>query len=131
MGGSRPHHLDRWAQSASLYLGLAFARFCPLDDVVFLRKLRSPYQGHPHWLTLPGVEVSTGSLGQGLSIAVGIALAGKLSGKSYTTFCIMGDGEQQEGQIGKLPWKPAIINWTTWWESSIATGCRSMAQLLT
>ncbi len=91
-------------KAPSLYLGLAFAGFCPLDDVVLLRKLSSPYQGHPHWLKLPGVEVSTGSLGQGLSIAVGIALAGKLDGKSYRTFCIMGDGEQQEGQV----WEAAM-----------------------
>jgi len=91
-------------KAPSLYLGLAFAGFCPIDDVVLLRKLWSPYQGHPHWLKLPGVEVSTGSLGQGLSVAVGIALAGKLNGKSYKTFCIMGDGEQQEGQI----WEAAM-----------------------
>jgi len=91
-------------KAPSLYLGLAFAGFCPVDDVVLLRKLSSPYQGHPHWLKLPGVEVSTGSLGQGLSIAVGIALAGKLDGKNYRTFCIMGDGEQQEGQI----WEAAM-----------------------
>jgi len=91
-------------KAPSLYLGLAFAGFCPIDDVMLLRKLWSPYQGHPHWLKLPGVEVSTGSLGQGLSIAVGIALAGKLSGKNYRTFCIMGDGEQQEGQI----WEAAM-----------------------
>jgi transketolase len=86
-------------KAPSLYLGLAFAGFCPKEDVVYLRKLYSPYQGHPHWLKLPGVEVSTGSLGQGLSVAVGIALAGKLNQKNYRTFCIMGDGEQQEGQI--------------------------------
>jgi transketolase len=91
-------------KAPSLYLGLAFAGFCPLDDVTLLRKLWSPYQGHPHWLKLAGVEVSTGSLGQGLSIAVGIALAGKLNGKPYKTFCIMGDGEQQEGQI----WEAAM-----------------------
>jgi transketolase len=91
-------------KAPSLYLGLAFAGFCPLDDVALLRKLWTPYQGHPHWLKLPGVEVSTGSLGQGLSIAVGIALAGKLNGKNYKTFCIMGDGEQQEGQI----WEAAM-----------------------
>ena len=91
-------------KAPSLYLGLAFAGFCPVDDVVLLRKLSSPYQGHPHWLKLAGVEVSTGSLGQGLSIAVGIALAGKLDGKNYRTFCIMGDGEQQEGQV----WKAAM-----------------------
>src|SRR5205085_5079873 len=86
-------------KAPSLYLGLAFAGFCPVEDTVLLRKLSSPYQGHPHWLKLPGVEVSTGSLGQGLSIAVGIALAGKLDGKNYRTFCIMGDGEQQEGSV--------------------------------
>ena len=91
-------------KAPSLYLGLAFAGFCPVDDVVLLRKLWSAYQGHPHWLKLPGVEVSTGSLGQGLSIAVGIALAGKLDGKNYRTFCIMGDGEQQEGQV----WEAAM-----------------------
>lgn len=91
-------------KAPSLYLGLAFAGFCPIDDVVLLRKLGSPYQGHPHWLKVPGVEVSTGSLGQGLSLAVGIALAGKLNGKNYKTFCIMGDGEQQEGQI----WEAAM-----------------------
>ena len=84
-------------KAPSLYLGLAFAGFCPLDDVVFLRKLWSPFQGHPHWLKLPGVEVSTGSLGQGLSIAVGLALAARLDGRNNKTFCIMGDGEQQEG----------------------------------
>ena len=91
-------------KAPSLYLGMAFAGFCPVEDVVLLRKLRSPYQGHPHWKKLPGVEVSTGSLGQGLSIAVGIALAAKLNKKTHTTFCIMGDGEQQEGQI----WEAAM-----------------------
>lgn len=91
-------------KAPSLYIGLGFAGFFPLDEVVLLRKLYSPYQGHPHWLKLPGVEVSTGSLGQGLSIGVGIALAAKLDGKSYKTFCIMGDGEQQEGQV----WEAAM-----------------------
>jgi transketolase len=86
-------------KAPSLYVGLAFAGFCPVEDIALLRKLWTPFQGHPHWLKLPGVEVSTGSLGQGLSIAVGIALAGKLAGKNYRTFCLMGDGEQQEGQI--------------------------------
>ena len=86
-------------KAPALYLALAFAGYCPKEDVALLRRLYSPYQGHPHWLKLPGVEVSTGSLGQGLSVAVGIALAGKLDGKNYKTFCIMGDGEQQEGQI--------------------------------
>jgi transketolase len=91
-------------KAPSLYLGLAFAGYCPIEDVALLRKLSSPYQGHPHWLKLPGVEVSTGSLGQGLSLAIGIALAGKLNGQNFKTFCIMGDGEQQEGQI----WEAAM-----------------------
>ena len=91
-------------KAPSLYLGLAFAGFCKLDDVVTLRKLSSPYQGHPHWLKLPGVEVSTGSLGQGLSISVGLALAARLNEQPHKIFCIMGDGEQQEGQV----WEAAM-----------------------
>ena len=91
-------------KAPSLYLGLAFAGFYPVDDVVTLRKLSSPFQGHPHWLKLPGVEASTGSLGQGLSIAVGLALAARLDGKKHKIFCIMGDGEQQEGQV----WEAAM-----------------------
>jgi transketolase len=91
-------------KAPSLYLGLAFAGFCAVDDVVTLRKLSSPFQGHPHWLKLPGVEVSTGSLGQGLSIAVGMALAARLDGKQHKIFCLMGDGEQQEGQV----WEAAM-----------------------
>ncbi|MGZ4819031.1 MAG: transketolase [Terriglobales bacterium] len=91
-------------KAPSLYLGLAFAGFFAPDEVVTLRKLYSPFQGHPHWLKLPGVEASTGSLGQGLSIAVGLALAARLNQKNHTTFCIMGDGEQQEGQI----WEAAM-----------------------
>lgn len=91
-------------KAPSLYLGLAFAGFCPIDDVVSLRKLSSPFQGHPHWRKLAGVEVSTGSLGQGLSIAVGMALAAKLDAKKHKIFCIMGDGEQQEGQV----WEAAM-----------------------
>jgi len=91
-------------KAPSLYLGLAFAGFYPVVDVVTLRKLSSPYQGHPHWLKLPGVEASTGSLGQGLSIAVGLALAARLDDRHHKIFCLMGDGEQQEGQV----WEAAM-----------------------
>jgi transketolase len=91
-------------KAPSLYIGLAFAGFHPVEDTVLLRKLWSAYQGHPHWLKLAGVEMSTGSLGQGLSLAVGLALAGRLDGKNFRTFCIMGDGEQQEGQV----WEAAM-----------------------
>src|SRR5262252_7779628 len=86
-------------KAPALYLGLGMAGYYPLESVVTLRKLYSPFQGHPHRLKLPGVEVSSGSLGQGLSIAVGMALAGKMADKKHTVFCIMGDGEQQEGSI--------------------------------
>jgi transketolase len=91
-------------KAPALYIGLAFAGFFDVKDVVTLRKLGSPFQGHPHRLKLPGVEASTGSLGQGLSVAVGVALAQKLNGNSSKVFCIMGDGEQQEGQI----WEAAM-----------------------
>jgi len=91
-------------KAPNLYLGLGFAGYYDKDDVVLLRKLWSPFQGHPHWLKLTGVEASTGSLGQGLSIAVGIGLAARLNRKSYKVFCINGDGEQQEGQI----WEAAM-----------------------
>lgn len=87
-------------KAPSLYLGLGMAGYYDVRKVVTLRKLGSEFQGHPHWLKLPGVEVSTGSLGQGLSIAVGFALGLRLKKNTESrVFCIMGDGEQQEGQI--------------------------------
>ena len=86
-------------KAPSLYLGLGMAGFYDVKDVVKLRKLGSPYQGHPHWLKLPGVEVSTGSLGQGLSIVVGMAIGLRLKQSDARVYCINGDGEQQEGQI--------------------------------
>ncbi len=91
-------------KAPALYVALGAAGYFPLDDVVTLRKLGSPFQGHPHWLKLPGVEVSTGSLGQGLSIAVGMALAAKMNSQRHKVFCLMGDGEQQEGQV----WEAAM-----------------------
>jgi len=101
-----PEWVDRdrivWSgghKAPALYLGLGMAGYYPLEEVVTLRKLYSPFQGHPHRLKLPGVEVSSGSLGQGLSIAVGMAQAAKIDSKKHTVFCIMGDGEQQEGSI--------------------------------
>ncbi len=86
-------------KAPSLYIGLGMAGYYDVKEVVKLRKLGSPFQGHPHRLKLPGVEASTGSLGQGLSIAVGIALAQRLDKSDARVYCIMGDGEQQEGQI--------------------------------
>lgn len=86
-------------KAPSLYLGLGMAGFYDVKDVVTLRKLGSPFQGHPHWLKLPGIEASTGSLGQGLSIAVGMAVGLRIKKSNPHVYCFMGDGEQQEGQI--------------------------------
>src|SRR5512140_2870970 len=91
-------------KAPALYTGLAFSGYFDKEDMMTLRKLGSAFQGHPHRMKLPGVEVSTGSLGQGLSLAVGVALAQKMDRCPAKTFCIMGDGEQQEGQI----WEAAM-----------------------
>jgi transketolase len=108
---AKPSWADRdrivWSaghKAPALYVALGASGYFPLDDVVTLRRLGSPFQGHPHWLKLPGVEVSTGSLGQGLSIATGMALAAKMNGEPHKIFCLMGDGEQQEGQV----WEAAM-----------------------
>ena len=94
-------------KAPALYIALGKAGYFPLDDTVLLRQLEARFEGHPNWLKLPGVEVSSGSLGQGLGVAVGNALAGRLTGRPYRVYCIMGDGEQQEGSI---------------WESAMAAG---------
>jgi transketolase len=86
-------------KAPALYVALAFAGFFPKDEVVTLRKLHSPFQGHPHAESLRGLEASSGSLGQGLGIAAGSALSGKMGDSQYRVYCIMGDGEQQEGSI--------------------------------
>jgi transketolase len=91
-------------KAPALYAGLARAGFYDDADVMTLRKLDSPFQGHPHAPWLKGVEVSTGSLGQGFGVSVGCALAARLDGKAYRTYCIMGDGEQQEGSV----WEAAM-----------------------
>jgi len=91
-------------KAPNLYLGLGAAGYFDIEDVVRLRKLYSPYQGHPHWPKLAGVEASTGSLGQGLSIGVGIAMAARLDKKDFRVYVCNGDGELQEGQI----WEAAM-----------------------
>ncbi|MBI3299203.1 MAG: transketolase [Elusimicrobia bacterium] len=83
----------------ALYAVMAKTGYFSRDLLSGLRKLGSPLQGHPDRLRLPGIEVSTGSLGQGLSIALGMALAAKLDKKDFKTWCILGDGEMQEGQV--------------------------------
>lgn len=81
-----------------LYAALAESGYFPKDELLTLRQINSRLQGHPVRHKVPGVEVTTGSLGQGLSMACGIALAGRLNKLSYRTFCLLGDGELQEGQ---------------------------------
>ena len=81
------------------YFCMAKAGFFPMDRVVTLRKLGSPLQGHPDRVALPGIEAATGSLGQGISVAVGMALGLKLAGKAARVYCVLGDGETQEGQV--------------------------------
>src|SRR5438132_5269876 len=81
-----------------LYAALAQAGYFPHDQIMSLRKLDSPVEGHPNMRRLPGVEASTGSLGQGLSQGVGHALAARIDQKSYHTYVLTGDGELDQGQ---------------------------------
>jgi transketolase len=97
-------HRDRvfWSaghKAPALYVALGRAGYFPLEDTVLLRQLGSGFEGHPNWLKVPGVEVSSGSLGQGLSVAVGNALGARLHANPNRVYCIMGDGEHQEGSI--------------------------------
>lgn len=82
-----------------LYAVLAEAGYFPVDLLPTLRKLGSPLEGHPNYRRLPGVEASTGSLGQGLSLGVGHALATRLDGYDSRTYVLLGDGEVNEGQV--------------------------------
>ncbi len=86
-------------KAPALYVALGRSGYFPLDDTVTLRQLGSNFEGHPNRFKVPGVEISSGSLGQGLSIAVGSALAAKRRGQAHRVFCIMGDGEHQEGSV--------------------------------
>lgn len=82
----------------ALYAVMAHRGYFPTADLLNLRKLGSPLQGHPDRLRLPGIEFSTGSLGQGLSVGVGMAIAAKTDKKDWKTVVVLGDGEMQEGQ---------------------------------
>ncbi|MDD4052295.1 MAG: transketolase [candidate division Zixibacteria bacterium] len=91
-------------KAPALYVSLAVSGYYPEEEVAKLRALGSPFQGHPHWRELAGVEISSGSLGQGFSVAVGVALAAKLDKKDYHVFVISSDGEHQEGSM----WEAAM-----------------------
>ena len=102
----RPHDperdrfiLSKGHGSPGLYAVLAEAGYFPVEELNNFRKLGSPLEGHPNMCRLAGVEASTGSLGQGLSIGVGHALAAKLDGSDYRVYVIVGDGECEQGQI--------------------------------
>jgi len=97
------------------YAVLGYCGYFPIEEMATLRKLNSLFQGHPDMSKLPGLELSCGSLGQGLSVAVGDALAARINGKKYRVFCLMGDGEQQEGQI---------------WEAAMAAGHYALDNLI-
>jgi transketolase len=88
----------------ALYTVMAKAGYFPEDRLITLRKLGSPLQGHPDRTALPGIEAATGSLGEGLSVALGMALGLKMSGSAARVYCILGDGEIQEGQV----WEAAM-----------------------
>ena len=96
------------------YAALAEAGYFPIDELKTLRRIDGRLQGHPVYGTVPGIEASTGSLGQGLSIGLGIALAAKLDNRRYNVFVMLGDGECQEGQV---------------WEAALAAGHHRPANL--
>ena len=97
--------LSKGHAAPALYGVLALKGFFPEDEIKNLRKPSSFLQGHPDMKGIPGVDMSTGSLGQGVSCAVGMALAGKAAGKSYRVYSVLGDGEIQEGQV----WEAAMF----------------------
>lgn len=89
----------------ALYAALALRGYFPIEEMSFLRKTGHMLQGHPDRKYIPGVDMSSGSLGQGISAACGIAIAGKMSGKDYKVYAVLGDGEIQEGQV----WEAAMF----------------------
>lgn len=97
--------LSKGHTAPGLYATLALKGFFPEEEIKRLRKPHAMLQGHPDMKGVPGVDMSTGSLGQGLSAACGMALAGKLLGKDYRVYAILGDGEIEEGQI----WEAAMF----------------------
>ena len=97
--------LSKGHSAPLLYSVLAHRGYFPVEDLKTLRHVGSYLQGHPDMKHIPGVDMSTGSLGQGISAAVGMAIAGKLDNKNYKVYTILGDGEIQEGQV----WEAAML----------------------
>jgi transketolase len=97
--------LSKGHAAPALYAALAERGFFPREELTTLRRADSHLQGHPSLGHMPGIDMTTGSLGQGLSAACGMAISAKLQGKDYRTYAIVGDGESQEGQI----WEAAML----------------------
>ena len=107
--------LSKGHTAPGLYSTLANRGYFPVEDLLTLRHLGSYLQGHPCMQETPGVDMSSGSLGQGISAAVGMALAAKMDGASYRTYTLLGDGEIQEGQV---------------WEAAMFAGARHLDNLV-
>ena len=97
--------LSKGHTAPGLYAALAERGFFPKEDLVTLRHTGSYLQGHPDMKCIPGVDMSSGSLGQGISAAVGMAIAAKMSGDTYRVYTLLGDGEIQDGQV----WEAAML----------------------
>lgn len=97
--------LSKGHTAPGYYAALAHRGFFPVEDLTTLRKVGSYLQGHPDMKHIPGVDMSSGSLGQGISAAVGMALSAKLSNDDYRVYTLLGDGEIQEGQV----WEAAML----------------------
>ena len=107
--------LSKGHTAPGYYAALAKRGYFPVSDLKYLRKMGSYLQGHPDMKHIPGVDMSTGSLGQGFSAAVGMAIAGKLQKKDYRVYTLLGDGELQEGQV---------------WEAAMLAGFRQLDNLV-
>lgn len=107
--------LSKGHTAPGLYATLAHKGYFPVEDLVTLRHIGSHLQGHPCMQHTPGLDMSSGSLGQGISAAVGMALSAKLRNKSYRVYTLLGDGEIQEGQV---------------WEASMFAGHRKLDNLV-
>ena len=107
--------LSKGHACAGLYAAMANRGYFPVEELTTFRKLGSRLQGHPSMHYLPGIDMSSGSLGQGISAAVGIAMGAKLQGKDYRTYTLLGDGEIQEGQV---------------WEAAMFAGAKKLDNLV-
>ena len=97
--------LSKGHAAPALYATLALKGYFPVEDLKTLRKSDSYLQGHPNMNKIPGIDMSTGSLGQGISAAVGMAIGAKLDGKDYRVYTVLGDGEIEEGEV----WEAAML----------------------